>query len=267
MFKALKAKVARLRNEVTLVEGLKAPVQELPGGQQQWIEESTARLVEQFGSEPLHAPIVLPSTFIPAGYDGSEAAARALFIQICDRMDAATERLELSFDLDDLQAEIDRARGRPKAVLQPGVTRMRFGIWARGDGRNFISLSAKLLGEPAVLVAILAHEIGHELLIGAGRISSDQPDQESLTDLLAVFHGFGIFLANASFGPVPGGTRRQRVGLLYLRERALSDALAYYAFLREESTVPPWEEELDWPVRIPMVGQLSKLKEAAQAGK
>jgi hypothetical protein len=93
---------------------------------------------------------------------------------------------------------------RRRQSFSRGVTRMRFGIWARGDGRNFISLSAKLLGEPAVLVAILAHEIGHELLIGAGRISSDQPDQESLTDLLAVFHGFGIFRPERLLRPRSG---------------------------------------------------------------
>ncbi|MEV8375377.1 hypothetical protein AB0P21_21765 [Kribbella sp. NPDC056861] len=233
------------------MEQLKAPLEELPGGQDQWIQDSMDWFIEQFGREVLTRPIALPSTFVPAGYDGSEAAARSLFEQVRAWMGVPECGLGVRFDLDETA---------PKHTMA-GAIRLRFGLWVPGQGGNTVHCSARLLGEPTVLVANFAHEIGHELLIGAGRISSSRPDQESLTDLLAVFQGFGIFIANASFGTVPGGERAARMGMFYLRERALTDALAYYAHLRGTGPVPPWEDELDWPVRVGLGARLQKLQE------
>ncbi|WP_020385512.1 hypothetical protein [Kribbella catacumbae] len=253
----------RLKDQAALVERLKAPVEELPGGQDQWIRDSMDWFIEQFGRDVLTRPIVSPSAFISAGYDGSEAAASELFERVREVMGVPAGRLELRFDLDDRNAEFGEVR--PVPVLA-GATRMRFGAWLPGKERNTVFTSASLLGEPSVLVANFAHEIGHELLIGSGRVSRTRPDQESLTDLLAVFQGFGIFIANASFGRVPGGVRRTGA-MFYLRERALTEALAYYAFLRGERTVPGWESELDWPVRFGLAARLSDLEEASQPGK
>ena len=48
------------------------------------------------------------------------------------------------------------------------------------------------------LIATMSHELAHEYLIGQGRISGEEEDHEQLTDLLAVFLGFGVMLANSS---------------------------------------------------------------------
>ncbi|NEA32072.1 hypothetical protein [Streptomyces sp. SID13031] len=264
MFKAFRARMRRIKDQLALLEQLRAPLEELPGGQHQWIQDSMDWFVEQFGRDVLRRPIALPSTFIPAGYDGSEAAARELFEQVREWMGVPAGQLAVRFDLDDLDPGLVRTRPRPELA---GATRLRFGLWVPGKNGNTVYSSARLLGEPTVLVANFAHEIGHELLVGARRISSARPDQESLTDLLAVFQGFGIFLANASFGQLPGGERNATMAMFYLRERALSDALAYYAFRQDVQEVPPWEDELDWPVRIGLVARLEKLQDAAQPGK
>jgi len=253
----------RLKAQAALIERLKAPLEELPGGQDQWIRESMDWLIDQFGRDVLTRPIVLPSTFIPAGYDGSEAAARELFERVRESMGVPAGQLVLRTDLDDTNAELGGIRSVP---VLAGTTRMRFGAWLPGKDRNTVYTSASLLTEPSVLVANFAHEIGHELLLGAGRIRRSRPDQESLTDLLAVFQGFGIFVANASFGRIPGGARSTGA-MFYLRERALTEALAYYAFLRGERTGPAWEDELDWPVRFGLTARLSELEEASQPGK
>jgi hypothetical protein len=42
----------------------------LPGGPEQWIEDTLDWLTERFGVEPLRRPPVLPSEFVPRGYDG-----------------------------------------------------------------------------------------------------------------------------------------------------------------------------------------------------
>ena len=52
------------------------------------------------------------------------------------------------------------------------------------------------LDHAAELVGYLAHELAHQRLLGEHRYSADRYDNELLTDLTAVFHGFGVFLAN-----------------------------------------------------------------------
>jgi hypothetical protein len=247
-----------------MFEAFRLPLQDLPGGQEQWIRDSMEWFVEQFGAEVFNRPIVRPSAFVPAGYDGSEAAGRRLFEKVRERMGVPPTRLVLRFDLDDIDPGAIRTRTQRELA---GATRLRFGLWVQGRNRNTVYTSGRLLGEPSVLVANFAHEIGHELLIGEGRIRADRPDQESLTDLLAVFQGFGIFVANASFGHLPGGGRNATMAMFYLRERALTDALAYYAFVRGTRGVPPWEDELDRPVRSGLVTRLKQLQDAARPGK
>lgn len=254
----------RIKDQLALLEQLRVPLEELPGGQEQWIQDSMEWLIEQFGSDVFNRPIVRPSAFIPAGYDGSEAAARKLFEKVRERMGVPRGRLVLRFDLDDIDPAVIHTKAQRQLT---GATRLRFGLWVPGRNRNTVFTSRRLLGEPSVLVANFAHEIGHELLIGEGRITSDRPDHESLTDLLSVFQGFGIFVANASFGPLPGGDRNGTMAMSYLRERALSDALAYYAFRRGTRGVPPWEDELDRPVRSGLIARLKQLQDAAQPGK
>jgi hypothetical protein len=117
------------------------------------------------------------------------------------------------------------------------------------------------VADPVALVAIYAHEIGHELLLGSGRISMiRRPDHEPLTDLLTVFYGLGIFTANAAYErrPRPNGRGKQPLARGYLREAALSEALAYYALLRGERR-PTWDRYLDAPVRRGMRNQLAVL--------
>lgn len=268
MVNVFRAWFRQVKDQAAVLEQLKAPLEELPGGQDQWIQDSMDWFVEQFGRAVLERPIVLPSEFVPAGYDGSEAAARALFEQVRERMGVPRGRLVVRFDLDAVDGQLYRGRQAPQVA---GATRMRFGSWLPGKEYSTVFISGRLLAEPSVLVANFAHEIGHEVLLGSGRISVSRPDQESLTDLLVVFHGFGIFIANASFGRPPGGTNNLRMGMFYLRERALTDALAYYAFLigtslQGASSMPPWENELDGPVRAGLAARLHKL-EAAQPGK
>jgi hypothetical protein len=57
------------------------------------------------------------------------------------------------------------------------------------DGRSVIGIRDDQAARPTALVATVAHELGHVLLLGEGRISAQQQDHEPLTDLLTVFFG------------------------------------------------------------------------------
>src|SRR5207244_3098696 len=103
------------------------------------------------------------------------------------------------------------------------------------------------LADPLALVATLAHELGHVLLLGQARISTQEEDHEPLTDLLTVFLGLGIFTANSVLqekywhaGAVSGWQIGRR-GYLHMPE--FGYALALFAWAREEAD-PPWSNEL-----------------------
>lgn len=70
------------------------------------------------------------------------------------------------------------------------------------DERNTVTISyAKdLVEHPLRLIATLAHEIGHDLIARAPkRIICADDELEFLTDLAAIYMGFGVFLANTAF--------------------------------------------------------------------
>src|SRR5215217_3770959 len=72
--------------------------------------------------------------------------------------------------------------------------------------------------------------------------------------------GLGIFTANAAYErrPRPNGRGTQPLARGYLRETALAEALAYYAWLRDERH-PEWDRHLDPPVRRVMRNHLNVL--------
>ncbi|TDD13578.1 hypothetical protein E1218_34340 [Kribbella turkmenica] len=231
---------------------LKAPRERLPGGRRRWIRSSMDWLAGEFGRDVLMRSIVLPDDLVPAGYDGGLAAAEELCARVAERMDLPSGQCALSFGL--------AADGVRRPAFR-GVVREQSGRWIRGVAGNEIQLAPALAADPVALVAIFAHEAGHELLLGGGRISfAHRPDHEPLTDLLTVFYGLGIFTANAAYErrPRPNGRGKQPLARGYLREAALSEALAYYALLRGERH-PDWDRHLDPPVRRVMRNQLSVL--------
>ncbi|MGW5194664.1 hypothetical protein ACWEOO_35780 [Kribbella sp. NPDC004138] len=239
--------IGMIRRSQQLRSHLKAPRERLPGGSRRWIRSSMDWLVAEFGRDVLLRPIALPSDLIPDEYDGSVAAATELCGRIDAWMDLRPGQCGLSFELDGVR--------RPVNGL---VVKEQSGRWIRTNGQNQILLVPALAADPVALIATYAHEAGHELLLGSGRISLvRRPDHESLTDLLTVFYGLGIFTANAAYEhrPRPNGRGKQPLARGYLRESALSEALAHYAKLRGERH-PDWDRYLDPPVRRGLRNQL-----------
>jgi hypothetical protein len=79
---------------------VRAPKVELPGGARQWVDDSLRLLIDHFGTEPLRRPAVVPGEFVPAGFDGSEAAARELCLLVAERMGIPSGRIRFSFRLE-----------------------------------------------------------------------------------------------------------------------------------------------------------------------
>lgn len=118
--------------------------------------------------------------------------------------------------------------------------------------RMLIAIQAAHLNDPLCLVAVMAHEVGHAILLGGGLLNPEPDDHELLTDLLTVFLGFGVFTSNASgrfkqwHDERQSGWSMQRIG--YLSEEVFGYALAVFAQKRGENK-PDWEEHLSTNVR------------------
>jgi hypothetical protein len=97
------------------------------------------------------------------------------------------------------------------------------------------------------LVAVLAHELGHIILLRPALVDRKDPDMEPLNDLLTVFLGFGIFTANAAFrfeqhsDNTSQGWSARHLG--YLSEEQFGYALARFAYERGEGR-PAWSSFL-----------------------
>ncbi|GAB3970464.1 hypothetical protein GCM10027615_26940 [Plantactinospora veratri] len=211
--------------------------------EREWIERSMDWFVAQFGTDRLHAEVVLPTDdHFPGVYRGTREDIQAVLGRLCTHMEIDSARVDLEHDeVDDnpeLSAHIPIHLARTGAA---GHHRVR-------GGRSVIGIRDDQAAHPVALVATLAHELGHVLLLADGRISAEQQDHEPLTDLLTIFFGLGIFSANAAFEysrevrGAYGYTQTSRLG--YLTEPMYGYGLARYAWLRGERD-PKWARYLD----------------------
>jgi hypothetical protein len=206
--------------------------------EQAWIERNLDWLAGEFGDARLRGPVLLPTEeHFPGPYAGSAGDVQALVHHLCRHLGVDPGRVEVEHEAPD--ADPDLAAHVPVSTAWKGAA----GHYRERGGRAVVTVRADVAERPMALVATVAHELGHVLLLGDGRIEPDRDDHEPLTDLLTVFFGLGVFAANAAFdySRVVRGeyvhTSRSRLG--YLTEPMFGYALARYAWLRGEAD-PAW---------------------------
>jgi hypothetical protein len=232
-----------------------------------WIQDNMEWFRGQFGDGPLSAPVVLPTReYFPPPYSGRDDEVRALVGRVAGYMGVTSGvGVEFRDDLDHA-AEMSRlvpggpSRFSGAAGEYAGAAGEYTG--AAESGRAVVAIDRASAGDPAILLAVIAHELGHVRLLGEGRITTSRWDHEPLTDLVTVYLGMGIFTANAAveFSQDQQGWRTQRLG--YLTEQMFGYGLAYYATLRGERR-PPWAKYLDTNPRVYMKRGLRYLSGAA----
>lgn len=101
------------------------------------------------------------------------------------------------------------------------------------SGKGIVTYNPSLISEPQSIVSTYAHELGHYLTANCKEAPPGGWDYwEPATDMTAVFMGFGIFMANASFifkqftSAGNQGWSTQTLG--YLSTRELINALAIF---------------------------------------
>lgn len=211
--------------------------------EKRWIEQRFSWLADELGlARLIDRDLVLPTAeFLPDDYDGSEEGVQDLMTRVARFMDVDPTRLRLNFYREQ-RLEVDGATSSGSAGLYSEAGD-HFDIWLEVDG----------LYDPPSVVATLAHEIGHVVLLGQRRISPEEEDHEQLTDLLTVFMGMGIFPANNvvhasnwSEGQFSGWSVGKRG---YLSMVMYGYALSLYALARGELK-PEWAAYLRPDVRV-----------------
>jgi hypothetical protein len=226
-----------------------------------WVDEGFGRLEKMLGrSRMLEAKMILPDAeHFPDRYDKTPATAENLFQRICAYMQVDRTRIELEIFPDETEElrEIlpywsGGSGGCAGLYTHDTVTERNARAEDGESKRMLVALRGTLLKDPIPLVATVAHELGHVILLGGGLLDERTPDHEPLTDLLTVFLGFGIFTANAAawFRQFQDERHRgwsmQRLG--YLRQEAFGYALARFAAARGEDK-PRWARHLSPNVR------------------
>jgi len=224
--------------------GLTKPKLPITPEQQRWVDNSFLRLGNLLGANRLlQATMVLPTPeHFPDPYDQSEESLQRLFARVAEGMHLNPSNVEATI----FASAYDLTHGL--VPFSSGSTSGAAGLYHHDPtAKPHISVDEKQLKDPMGLVAVLAHELGHIILLRPGLVARDDPDMEPMTDLLTVFLGFGIFTANAAFHFKQYTTNRVQgwsAGRLgYLSEELYGYALARFAFERGEAK-PVWRKFL-----------------------
>jgi len=200
---------------------------------EEWQVETWRWFLDQFGglSDLRHSSLILPTRqFFPPTEKTGEGRAEHIFecVKRLARMPDWPCRLIAQPHRPDLRVS--------DAVALKPITHSPAGTFGFDGDSVVISYDPADLDNPGQLIATLAHELAHYLLLG---LRNDIPGGEDLheftTDLLTVYMGFGVFSASAAFhfSADSGGWQWSRRG--YLSQRAWLFALAVFLELRNET--------------------------------
>lgn len=228
-----------------------------------WVEDRLQWLTKQFGLHTLlEAPVVLPTDeFFPDPWDGTAGAVQRMFERVCQYMAVDADDVEMQLFTDTTPGSI--------AAMDP-LKGFAAGTWQRGEEawqKGIVRIERSALDRPADVIGTMAHELAHQRLLGEERFDQDEFDNELLTDLTAVYHGFGVFLANnprKSTGELAywPGTKLRRPE--YISEPMLSYAMAHIAWFRDEDW-PDWAQHLRWAPRAVFKQGLKYLQKTADS--
>ena len=226
--------------------GLFGPKFLLDDGTTNWIFDSFAWALESFGSDVFyqHTELVLPNdTYFPDKFETPEDVAETIFNRV--RRYAGME--DWPCRLVAQKEEINPKVG--SALLLQGLPKGPAGTFSISSGKHptiEISYDPTQINQPEALIATFAHELAHYLMASVENAppGGDQFEEQA-TDLVAVFMGFGVFLANSAFTFSQYADSEsqgwQTTSLGYLTETEFTYCLAVFLQLKEinSATVDP----------------------------
>lgn len=229
-----------------------------------WIHYNYEWFIGSFGEDYFKSvKLVLPTPeFFPFRFDGTLESAQLTINTLCSRFNIDKNKIYL----EGYKEDIENTENALRDVLpnSEGNHSGAAGYYSQAaKGLYKIAIKKSNLNNPISIIATIAHELCHVLLLGENRISAEDKDMEPLTDLLTVFLGLGIFTANTAvqFNQWQDGQKQgwsiQRQG--YLTQEAFGYALAAWSQLKND--LPPiWQKYLSTDIKAYCKQSLGLLK-------
>lgn len=212
-----------------------------------WTEEAFLWFEQQYGQDFLKNVQTIEPTkeFFPLDFKGTEENAEQLTSMICDYMQIKDAKIELYY-FSDRPLEFTEGIVTEREKGAPGHT---LGMYSEKRNKFSIGIELEVLKDPINLIATLAHELSHFILLGEGRL---EKNDEELTDLNTIAMGFGIFTANSTFkfeqwrGTSHQGWQAKRQGYIPEQVSAYSLALMTNYQKRDDSN---WTKYLNKSIK------------------
>ncbi len=233
----------------------KLPVTE---GDKIWVDESLEWLRTEFGEEHfLEIRTVKPTEeFFERTFDGTEKDAEFILERTMELMAIKDVDIKLEFFTDGFFESSDGNILTTPAEGVGGRWKSAAGTYRRSESETIISIEKQQLKHPVSLIATISHELAHQILLGENRI---EENDEFLTDLTAIFYGFGIFIGNSRFQFRSEGFGWESSGQGYLPEQITAYAMARLSKERNEET--EYKQYLDRSVKKHFEQSLNWLNE------
>lgn len=202
-----------------------------------WTNSELQWLRNEFGEDHFqNIKTVTPTKeFYERDFDGTEEDAKYI-LEVTKGLMAIDTQIELDFFSDEPTLMSDGTILASPADIN-GNWSSAAGTFEQKEDKTVISIETSQLKNPISLIATIAHELAHQILLGENRI---EENDEYLTDLTAIFYGFGIFIANSKFisdsyltAHGSGWSARSQG---YLPEQIIAYAMAWLSIERKEST-------------------------------
>lgn len=199
---------------------------------QEWVDHSLEELQVHFGQTHFEGcrTVTPTSDFFERDYRETEADAVYVFQRIKEIMNLTDEGIQVEF----LRHEpIELVEGQEISTEEDTPDQED----TRKDGNDpIVRLDSRLINDPFSLIASISHELSGQVLLKKEQVGEEE---DFLTDLSVIAHGFGIYLGNSRThyltGRYPWGATLpiQRKG--YLPEPIIAYTMAKLSSDRRES--------------------------------
>lgn len=202
-----------------------------------WIEESFLFLQEILGLEHFNSlGTITPDNFKDYIFKGTEEDAEFILEKVKYLMVIDDSNIRLEYFSDEPVEMSDGTTLTTPADIY-GKWESASGVYEENENEKIIYIESAQLKKPISLIATMAHELSHFILLGENRI---EENDEYLTDLTAIVYGFGIFLGNSKFqhqkfqNMNSSGWQISSQG--YLPEQIIAFSMAWLSIHRNENT-------------------------------
>jgi hypothetical protein len=203
---------------------------------QEWTEGNINWLLDEF-KDPKVKTITPSKEFFDYKFTGKHKDAEYILETVKKLMDIQSDNFDLEYfsehnEEDYQQYGISKSEGLKDSFKSATGTYQE-----TESNKTIISIELGQLKKPIALIATISHELAHHKLLGEKRIKEND---EFLTELTAIFFGFGIFLNNSKFNFNQWQNNSHQGWAMntsgYLPKQIICFALAMLNYYRQDET-------------------------------